>query len=55
MAITTMVCVLVGILVAGFLGLGFITQWAQVQKSKRTNLFDFLKAPRYDDDEEEEE
>lgn len=52
MSITTMICVIVGFLVAGILGLVFITQWAEVQKARRRERAAssiFFKPPRHDE------
>lgn len=54
MSITTMICVIVGFLVAGVLGLVFITQWAEVQKARKSSFFDFFKPPRYDEEDYDE-
>ena len=55
MSITTMICVLTGILVAGFVGVTFITQWAQIQKSKKPAIFDWLKEANKKNDDHENE
>ena len=49
-----MICVLTGILVAGFVGITFITQWAQIQKTKKPPIFDWLAAAGKKSSEEEE-
>lgn len=54
MEVTTMIVAIVGILAATFLGAVAITQWADVKRKNKPNIYDFLKIPKKEERNDEE-